>query len=195
MLLQYELLDDSGPWWTVKSDLGEQGIVPSNYCEQIAGGPPVPGLPAAPPSYGAQPAAGYAPAAPAAGYAPQQGYAAPGQQQQTTVVQMGGGMQAPFMNPNGGQCQMVWAVINIISGVWPCGCVALCSAMGATGATNIAVYNSNMATAKMCNIAGTITLVIAIIIIIVVVVKVAKSGCYISAGPFGSVWVDDDGLC
>ena len=56
--LQYELLDDSGPWWTVRSDMGEQGIVPSNYVEVVAGLPPAP-LPQAPPGYTPQAAVQY----------------------------------------------------------------------------------------------------------------------------------------
>ena len=82
--------------------MGQQGIVPSNYVEMVAGAP-VP-LPQAPP--------GYAPQADAnTGYPPQQmgmpQQQMPQQMQQTTVIQMGAPAAAGFVNPGGAPCHTV----------------------------------------------------------------------------------------
>ena len=31
----FTLIDDVGPWWKVKSAIGMEGIVPSNYVEKV----------------------------------------------------------------------------------------------------------------------------------------------------------------
>lgn len=99
--------------------MGQQGIVPSNYVEMMAAGPPIPALPQAPP--------GYAPQADAKSAYPPQQMGMPQQQmgmvpqqqmgmmpqqqmaQQTTVVQVGAASPAVFVNPGGATCHTVRA--------------------------------------------------------------------------------------
>ena len=94
--------------------MGEQGIVPSNYVEVVAGLPPAP-LPQAPPGYSPQAAVPYG--APQQLGMPQQ--QVPMQQQMpmvantnantnTTVVNIQGAVAGPaFVNPGGAQCHQV----------------------------------------------------------------------------------------
>lgn len=179
----YELLDDSGPWWTVRSDMGQQGIVPSNYVEMIAAGPPIPALPQAPP--------GYAPQADAKSAYPPQQMGMPQQQmgmvpqqqmgmvpqqqmaQQTTVVQVGAASPGVFVNPGGATCHTIWGWINICcTGGWPCGIAALISACTAAAATNEQQYQSAIASARCCNIAGSAIGAVLIILIIILAATV-----------------------
>jgi len=203
----YELLDDSGPWWTVRSDIGQQGIVPSNYVEMIAAGPPIPALPQAPP--------GYAPQADAKSAYPPQQMGMPQQQmgmvpqqqmgmvpqqqmgmmpqqqmaQQTTVVQVGAASPAVFVNPGGATCHTIWGWINICcTGGWPCGIAALISACTAAAATNEQQYQSAIASARCCNIAGSAIGAFLIILIIILACTVWAGAASIATSSYSCTY-------
>jgi len=160
--------------------MGEQGIVPSNYVEVVAGLPPAP-LPQAPPGYAPQAAVPYG--APQQLGMPQQ--QVPMQQMpmvantnantNTTVVNIqGAAAGAPFVNPGGAQCHHIWGLVNIfcLQG-WFCGIAAMLSACNASSATTDAQYQASIASARCCNIAGSCVGVVTLIIIIVVAVMAA----------------------
>lgn len=169
--------------------MGEQGIVPSNYVEVVAGLPPAP-LPQAPPGYAPQAAVPYG--APQQLGMPQQ--QVPMQQQMpmvantnantnTTVVNIQGAAAGPaFVNPGGAQCHHIWGLVNIfcLQG-WFCGIAAMLSACNASSATTDAQYQASIASARCCNIAGSCVGVVTLIIIIVVAVLVGGTAAAISS--------------